>query len=326
MDATKSRYYRLAMWHELELPRTGWLFWVDSMICTVATPTLSEFFESYYLPLRLVGAKDGTLRNYRQALTHWRRICGDSRLSEVDSMSIAKFRRGMATRSAATVNGYPRPIMAMLRLAAQDDVCLIDRTPSVRLLREPRRSPLALTIDEFAKVLAAARRWPCPIAAYPAVDWWEAVLLTDWETGLRLEALFALRSVDLLWDDRGIFSQAEAAKDREADWYALQPATLDAIRRIYDPCRETLFPLDVQVKTVGKWFRAVLNTSGIYAPKGCGMRFHRLRRSKASYTELAGGDAQRALGHSSRSVTVRYLDPRIVGRAKQPAMPMPSLS
>jgi integrase len=311
-------------WNNLELPQGEWQFLVDTMIRAADTPTLSEFFERTYLPVRLVGAADGTVENYRQALTHWRRICGETPVAKVNSISIATFQRGLSVgRSEATVNGYTRPIMAMLRLAADDDFCVIDRAPKVRMLREPKRSPLAITVEEFAKVLAAARSWPRSIAGYQPIDWWDAVLLTDWETGLRLEALFALRSVDLLWDDRGLFSQAEDAKDKEAAWHELQPATLDAIRKIYDPRRELLFPRRVQVKTIGRWFREILDASGIYAPKGCGMRFHRLRRSKASYTELAGGDAQRALGHSARSVTLRYLDPRIVGRAKQPAMPMP---
>jgi len=99
---------------------------------------------------------------------------------------------------------------------------------------------------------------------------------------------------------------------------------LGALLVIWSPDRDLLFPRRVTIGTVGRWFRRILDDSGIYAPKGCGMRFHRIRKSKASYTELAGGDAQRALGHSARSVTERYLDPRIVGRAKQPAMPRPT--
>jgi hypothetical protein len=38
-----------------------------------------------------------------------------------------------------------------------------------------------------------------------------------------------------------------------------------------------------------------------------------------------GGDATRALGHSDRSVTERYFDPRIVGTARQLFMPSPLL-
>jgi integrase len=37
-----------------------------------------------------------------------------------------------------------------------------------------------------------------------------------------------------------------------------------------------------------------------------------MRRSVASHYEAAGGNATELLGHSSRSVTLAYLDPRIV--------------
>jgi len=295
------------------------------MICR-ASLTLSEFWERVYLPRILIGASVKTIENYGLAVKHWIRVCGACPLSSIDSGTIAEFQRGLLVgRTPATANSYTRPIMAMLRLAADEEYGLLDRPPKVRFLREPKRSPLALTVSEFAEVLATARRWPGTISDCPAPDWWDAVLFSAWETGLRFTALLSLRSVDLLWDDAGLFCQAETQKDKEALWFPLQPTTLDAIRKVYDPARELLFPREVIPETVGEWFRKILDSSGIYAPKGCGMRFHRLRRSKASYTEVAGGDAQRALGHSSRSVTERYLDARIVGRSNQPAMPLPAL-
>ena len=94
---------------------------------------------------------------------------------------------------------------------------------------------------------------------------------------------------------------------------------------ITNHCSPLLFGDSVAVSTVGKWFRKILDRSGIYAPKGSGMRFHRIRKSKASYTESLGGDAQRALGHSSRSVTERYLDPRITQLSRVQYMPRPTL-
>lgn len=47
-------------------------------------------------------------------------------------------------------------------------------------------------------------------------------------------------------------------------------------------------------------------------PSGRESKFHRLRRSVASHYEAAGGNATEFFGHSSRKVTRRYLDPRIV--------------
>lgn len=41
-------------------------------------------------------------------------------------------------------------------------------------------------------------------------------------------------------------------------------------------------------------------------------KFHRIRKTTASYYQAAGGSAQALLDHSSPAVTRRYLDPRIV--------------
>jgi integrase len=47
-------------------------------------------------------------------------------------------------------------------------------------------------------------------------------------------------------------------------------------------------------------------------------KFHVLRKSVASHYEAAGGNATDLLKHSSRKVTLTYLDPRVV----RPAAPV----
>jgi integrase len=46
------------------------------------------------------------------------------------------------------------------------------------------------------------------------------------------------------------------------------------------------------------------------------VQFYSLRRSFASHLAAAGGDAREGLGHSSESVTRRYLDPRVTNAGK----------
>ena len=295
------------------------------MICRATGPALQEFYENTYRPLRHVGCSDGTIGNYQPALTHWRRFAGDLPLERIDSRLIARFQEYLLSgRSPASINTYVRPLMAILRLAADEEIALIDRPPKVRKLKEPKHVPLALTVEEFGKVLATATTNAKPVCGIRGTDWWAALLLVCWETGLRYTALLSILTVDVLSDSGGLFCQAEEQKSKEGQWFPLPPDVLRVIETIYLPDREFLFPHDVTAETIGKRFRRILDRSGIYAPKGSGMRFHRLRRSKASYTKALGGDATLALGHSTPSVTERYFDPRITRTAAtMPPMPSP---
>jgi integrase len=292
------------------------------LICAAPEPQLSEYFADAYRPLQLVGAPLTTLRGYQTALAQWSRWPGHPTMPRTDSRAMARFAEWLLPdRSAATVNSYCKHILAILRFAADEDD--IAAAPKFRKLKEMKRVPLALTNEEFLRVLATAEQRRGTICGIPSPLWWGSLLCADYESGVRVTAMLSVASCDVLLDQGGFFCQAEPQKDREAAWYPLSPDTIQRIRRIYDPNRKLLWPLDVTPNALWRRFRTILNQSGIYAPKGCGLCFHRVRKSKASYTEAAGGDAQRALGHSARSVTERYLDPRIVGRAYQPPMPLP---
>jgi integrase len=272
----------------------------------------------------MVGAAAGTVENYRLALGHWKRVVGPLALDRIDARTVAAFAAELLrTLAPPSVNGHLRAVKAILRFAADDDLALILKAPKITMLREPRRVPLGFMIDEFSKILATATATPGRIGGSPAGVWWRALLLVAWETGLRYRALLSILAVDFLPEQGGLLVRAETQKDREGQWFFLPPNTIAAVQRIVVPSEPLLFHPGVKVEQVGRWFRSILDRSGIYAPKGSGMRWHRVRRSKASYTEAAGGDAQRALGHSARSVTERYLDPRIVGRGRQPWMPVP---
>ncbi|MBN1394212.1 MAG: hypothetical protein JW959_04260 [Pirellulales bacterium] len=104
--------------------------------------------------------------------------------------------------------------MAILRFAAEEEV--IDKPPRFRKLRVPKRVPLALTKEEFLRVVAAAKQIAKPICGIPAADWWESLLCVDWESGLRLTALLHVETRDMLLDQGGFYCQAETQKIREA--------------------------------------------------------------------------------------------------------------
>ena len=88
------------------------------------------------------------------------------------------------------------------------------------------------------------------------------------------------------------------------------------------PPRARLIPTQPEPRRTPQAWRAsevsrILEAAGLPQPD---KPFHKFRASNASYTEAGGGDAQQQLGHSSRAVTQRYLDPRIT-RARRDVLP-----
>jgi integrase len=293
-----------------------------NVIAPVRQYTILWFFETVYLPMRLLACSSDTIESYRQSLKHLERFKPGVLLSEIDARFIANFQASLATKMApASVNCYLRPIKAILNFAADEENALIEKAPKIRMLKEPKRTPLALTIDEFCRVINESQKVIREIGGIAGAAWWLALLLVAWETGLRYRALLSIRTIDFLPESGGLYARAETQKNGEGQWFFLPPETIAAVQKIMIPSEPLLFHPGVAPETVGRWFRVLLDQSKIYAPMGCGLRFHRIRKSKASYTELAGGDAQRALGHSCRAVTERYLDPRIVRPPQVAFMP-----
>ena len=293
------------------------------MIQSAPILTLESYFRENYQPECLVGCSPKTLIQYHVSLGHWIRFAGPMPIDVVDKRTMADFSDWLLPdRSPATVNKIVRHLMAVFRFAADSDD--IAKAPKVKRLRECKAVPLALTVEEFGKVLAAADQEPLSRGGIPGPIWWRALLLACWETGLRVTALLSVRTRDVLFGDSGLYCQADEQKHKEAQWFKLSATTIAAIRGVYHVSNRLLWPKHEKNAQIARNFRRILDRSGIYAPVGTGLCFHRLRKSKASYTKAAGGDATKALGHSSPSVTERYLDPRIVGRPEDaPPMPLP---
>lgn len=91
----------------------------------------------------------------------------------------------------------------------------------------------------------------------------------------------------------------------------MAPDTIEALRAIRLPKEPRIFPWPYTPNYLWNRFDGLLQRAGL--PHDARSKFHRIRRSVASYFEAAGGDATNLLGHSDRKVTRKhYLDRRIV--------------
>jgi integrase len=150
------------------------------------------------------------------------------------------------------------------------------------------------------------------VSGIPAADWWTALHFTAWDTAERITALMAITWSNLDLDRGYLLVPAEARKGKRTDrLYRIAPDTIAALKKIQSPPRDLVFPWDMHPTYLWKRYGILLKKAGL--PHDAKSKFHRIRRTVASYSEEAGLNATELLGHSSRKVTLRYLDPRIVG-------------
>jgi len=267
---------------------------------------LQDLLADYYAPLKGVSAR--TVRLYGFTLSAWADLLGrQPEISDLDELSVARFlARRLEARSTATAAKDRAQIRALWEFAARRG--LTDRWPQIRPIRVPERVPMAWTTEELQRLLDAAGERQGAIAGVPAGKWWRAALLACYDTGERIAAILGVEWRDVT--SRGLMFRAENRKG----------STRDLWRPITQTCHEAIEATRTDRVLVWEWDRCPSNlwrhlgmicrAAGL--PDDRGSKFHRIRKTHASYAAAAGLDAQRLLDHASPKTTKAYLDPRIV--------------
>jgi len=179
-----------------------------------ADDTLTDFFYRYVWPLCLApkGDRDRTLKDYKTTLAYWRRFTGDPPLRKIDKRTLSKFIRLVPTipgqkdgekLAANTVRKHCDTVQRLLNYAGPesrqnlDGANLLDKPPWVR---PPRRHQVvrekAFTLEELYLWLEACRDAMATEMILTDVEasvWWRAIVLFDYNTGVRLDTLMRLR-------------------------------------------------------------------------------------------------------------------------------------
>jgi len=289
-----------------------------------AALSFARFFRDTYKPLRLMGRSPATVEDYTACLDVWQRVCGEP-VDTVELLDVVRFLERLAeSRAPATVNKYRRYLLAILRLAKRQKITKADWIDDVPKVPETRDEPQAYTIDDVGKLLAAARQEPGDVCGIPACDWWPALILTIYDTGVRVSAGMSIKSADVDLASSTVRVLGMSQKNKKGRVYRVSRQTAEALAAIHDGDRELLFPWPWdqgcrQWQYLTKAFRRVIEAAELPQPRD---PFHKLRRTCASYCEAHGISAQHQLGHSSPQTTRAYLDPRIV-RSRQAADVLP---
>lgn len=271
---------------------------------------LQTLYEEQYEPLALRSRRPNTKRLYRSTLRSFDRFLTrkatlvDLNDATVSAFAAARLDSGLSKYS---VNKDLFNLLAIWRWAHRKGI--VANWPDVALETPPERAPVALTAEELSRLLAAIYAEPGMVGQLVAAKFWLALFLVIWDSGERIGAVMGLSwdRVDLL--GRWVTFLAEDRKGARADTVAkIADDTAAALLDIKRPEGKVFFwpysPTLIYRRMGRIMKRAGLPDSKLY-------KFHALRKSFASHLKAAGGDPQKALGHSSAKITKAYLDPRI---------------
>lgn len=200
----------LKLWDEAETPCAG-PSGPGGGHAPTADWTLSEFFARWFLPVVLAGEGEtspSTVGLYRDAVVWWARLTGDPPIKQIDAYTVAKFLEGLrAATYRRGLRGPARPlaeytqrkhqvaIRALLRRLGAgpgDDersfAELVPRPPRLKVARAAAGEPKPTwSLVEARGIFAACHQLrPPELADVAAGDWWRALVLVLYSTGVRI--------------------------------------------------------------------------------------------------------------------------------------------
>jgi integrase len=268
--------------------------------------TLDSLLADIYAPLR--GISPRTVEIYRFTLRAWGQFLGrEPEVSDLEELAVAQFlSHRLRERSVATAAKDRTQIRALWEFAARRKLC--GEWPQIRRIRVPERVPQAWLTDELQRLLEAAGERQGSIAGVPASAFWRAAILVCYETGCRVGELLGLEWRDV--SPAGVLFRAENRKGKQRDIFRpVSPTVADALESIRRD-RPEVFAWDRCYTNLWRHLGMICKAAGL--PDDRLSKFHRLRKTHASYAAAAGLDAQRLLDHASPTTTRAYLDPRVV--------------
>jgi integrase len=274
--------------------------------------TLAQFYLQYYQPLRLVGRSQRTDTLYKYTIANFGRYLGHApTLADLTDQRVGGLLQWMSSRGLAPhslAKEYDQ-LLAMWRFACRKN--LVREYPTLPRPNRPDRVPIAWMPDELHRLFASLDTLPGKVGTVSAAAFWRALLLTLYDTGERIAAIMQLEWQHFDFNRRYVRIPAEFRKGKHRDKVSkLRPETVTAIKAIQTGAYTLVFEWPMAASSLWKFFGVVLKRAGL--PHDRKSKFHRMRRTVASLYESAGGDAMKLLDHSSRCVTAKYLDPRLV--------------
>ena len=272
--------------------------------------TLRHFFFKHYKPKRLLGKSANTTRLYEVGFRKLSRFLGrPALLSDLNDDTVSSYLAAEADyNSMSTVAKEFCQLMAIWRFAVRRQ--FLTTWPELVKPEPSHAIPDAWTREELASLFKAIAALGGDYNGIPESLWWEGLVRTILDTGERIGALLQTK-----WDDlQGEWLTVPATSRKgklSGKVFKLSERTQEVLQRMRPESKEPLiFPWFAVYTSLWDKFGKILDDAGL--PSGRRSKFHKIRRTVATYYEAAGGNATVLLGHSSRKITEAYIDQRFV--------------
>jgi integrase len=281
-------------------------------------PTLVTFFRDYFAPMRLADGSPATIAAYEVTLRRWKAITGDPPLAEITNTMLLHFKECLTqlpgrhgAASPNTIRRHLRHIQTILNKAGppgwhnRDAAGLIPTIPWIRPPREQLGLPKIVDEAVLNAAYMAASSMDLPtIPGVSPTDWWRALLVLAYNTGLRRRSLFELEWSFIDWHARLIAFAPSNMKSGRGHVVPLNDIAADHLRRIRTDQR-LVFEWPQSTKRFHLAFHQLQTAAGIPRDKHFGL--HNLRKTHATLMWAENPEAaQLQLGHSGADVTIRH--------------------
>lgn len=258
------------------------------------------------------------LRSFERHIGH------ESTTDDLTAELIGGFMMGLkdAGKSAYTVNHHRTVLMLVAGYAERDDI--IRRKPRVKRMREPKRVPRGFNSREMVRIVAACSQAPAiPQRMHQQYDqlgsWtgddWHILIRGVWELGTRPTALFSVRFQDVTngrllirgqFTKTGIETAAQITPTLSAliDQRRIERGALPDDLILIWPCNRRHLWMCLR--------KHILTPAGI----GKETALYGVLKGATSYVarELGLTASMKFRGHTSVTMTLNYVDPRIADK------------
>lgn len=280
--------------------------------CSGDAGTLWQICRDEFFPRRLNLRSSKTKVCYQYALNQFGKFLGREPMpTDLDDDTVTAWLKVQLENEAMSVYTVRERIGRIITLwnwlAKRRAVPMF---PTVQRPAGPETTPLALGREQLSALFEAALFEPGEIAGIRAGHWWQAFLAFVWSSAERRSAALSVRWEWIDFERKLVVVPPKFRKgQRKGGLYTLWDEVAALLKRIEKPERELVFPWPF---SMGKYFHnygRILLRAGL--PNSSKLKTHCLRASHATWLEVFGGDATKALMHGDRSTTIKsYIDPR----------------